>query len=108
MKKCQYCNAENAVHAMYCEKCELLIGDVYTPPVEESVEKDMNCLRCEEVKMICIGEQKLQRGSTVSNLFFNDIGPLIHGQLKVEAYQCPNCHRLEFFSQNLIKTETGR
>ncbi|QRG65272.1 zf-TFIIB domain-containing protein [Brevibacillus choshinensis] len=102
--RCPWCDNEISEFNGYCSNCgnELVdfekqdSSNFKTPELnEESVPKVEHCPKCHG-EMLFLGDQELQRSSSISNLFFGELGDLIKGTLRLVMFVCKNCGKAEF------------
>ena len=67
------------------------------------MNKNMKCLRCES-KMNFIGTKEFQLGK--ATFLWGDLPHFWEGALMLDIYQCENCGKIEFFSQEQFETES--
>ena len=107
---CPWCDKNTTPVDGFCPSCgnewitDFGTGEFNEVELGENIEMEhkMTCPRCSS-EMTYAGEEKLQRGSSIENLFFGELGELFKGTVNLDAYICTECFKVEFELTNRDK-----
>lgn len=99
MKNCPNCNAEVEDNFTVCWNCnyDFNKGEIAEfSEKESSGKKDIDCLRCKNIKMKYTGNYKFHEGSRIGAL--GSFMEIFTNRESFHIYVCPHCGKVEFYS----------
>ena len=98
IKICPKCNAEVEENFNICWRCNYSFTEEKIVEFYEKKrgDRDLNCLRCNNVKMVFAGNYKFHEGPRIGIL--GSAFEIFQNRETFDLYLCPKCGKVEFFT----------